>query len=46
MSHLEVLSKSGTERILNQAIRQRQLQFLGHVLRKQELEDVSLTRKI
>ena len=37
---------AGTERKLIQAMRRRQLQFLGHVLRKQELEDVALTGKI
>ena len=36
---------AGTERKLIQAIRRRQLQFLGHVLRKQELDDVALTGK-
>ena len=36
----------GTESKLIQAIRWRQFQFLGHVLRKQELEDVALTGKI
>ena len=38
---------AGTERKLKliQAIRRRQLQFLGLVLRKQELENVALTRK-
>ena len=46
MSNSEVLSMAGTERKLIQAIRPRQLQFLGHVLRKQELEDVALTGKI
>ena len=37
---------AGTERKLIQAMRRWQLQFLGHVLRKQELEDVALTGKI
>ena len=46
MSNSEVLSMAGTERKLIHAIRRRQLQFLGHVLRKQELEDVALTGKI
>ena len=46
MSNSEVLSMAGTEKKLIQAIRRRQLQFLGHVLRKQELEDVALTGKI
>ena len=46
MSNSEVLSIAGTERKLIQAIRRRQLQFLGHILRKQELEDVALTGKI
>ena len=36
----------GTESKLIQAIRWWQFQFLGHVLRKQELEDVALTGKI
>ena len=46
MSNSEVLSIAGTERKLIQAVRRRQLQFLGHVLRKQELEEVALTGKI
>ena len=31
---------------LVETIRKRQLQFLGHVLRKEELEDVAITGKI
>ena len=46
ISNSEVLSMAGRERKLIQAVRRRQLQFLGHVLRKQELEDVALTGKI
>ena len=46
MSNSEVLSMAGTERKLIEKIRRRQLQYLGHVSRKQELEDVTLTGKI
>ena len=45
-SDLEVLTKARTERKLLQAIRQGQLQFLGHTLRKEELEDVELKGNI
>ena len=31
---------------LLETIRKRQLQFLGHVLRKEELEDVAITGKL
>ena len=46
MSNEEVLAKAGTRRKLVVTIRKRQLQFLGHVLRKEELEDVAITGKI
>ena len=46
MSNSDVLSKADTERTLVKGIRRQQLQFLGHVLRKQELEDIALTGKI
>ena len=45
-SNEEVLAKAGTRRKLVETIRKRQLQFLGHVLRKEELEDVAITGKI
>ena len=42
----EVLTRAGTKRELMMTIRQRQLRFLGHVMRKNELENVVLTGKI
>ena len=42
----EVLTRAGTKRELMMTIRQRQLRFLGHVMRKDELENVVLTGKI
>ena len=46
MSNLEVLTNVGTECKVIQAIRRWQLQYLGNVLRKEELEDVALTGKV
>ena len=46
MSDEEVLATAGTRRKLVERIRKRQLQFLGHVLRKEELEDVAMTGKV
>ena len=46
MSNEEVLAKAGTRRKLVETIRKRQLQFLGHVLRKEELENMAITGKI
>lgn len=42
----EVLAKARTKRKLLEIIRKRQLQFLGHSLRKEELEDIAVTGKI
>ena len=46
MSNEEVLVKIGAKQTLLATIRKRHLQFLGHVLRKQELEELALTGKI
>ena len=40
------MSRAGTKRELMMTIRQRQLIFLGHVMRKDELENVVLTGKL
>ena len=45
-SNVEVLQSINTERELIKIIRTRQLSFLGHVMRKGELENLSLTGKI
>ena len=42
----EVLKKAGTERSLLRNIRSRQGKFLGHAMRKEGLEQLSLTGKI
>ncbi|MCH9665805.1 MAG: hypothetical protein K0U41_08180 [Gammaproteobacteria bacterium] len=42
----EVLRRAGTKRKLINKIRKRQLQFLGHIMRKGKLENLSLTGKI
>ena len=39
----EVLKKIGTERKLLLAVRKRQLEFLGYVMRKESLENLTLT---
>ncbi len=41
-----MLKRAGTKRNLLRAIRKRQLEFLGHVMRKEELENLSVTGKI
>ena len=46
MSNDGVLAKAGTRRKLVETIRKRQLQFSGHVFRKEEPEDVAITGKI
>ena len=46
MSNEKVLAKAGTRKKFVETIRKRQLQFLGHVLRKEELEDMAITGKI
>ena len=40
------LTRAGTKRELMMTMRQRQLRFLGHVMRKDEFENVVLTGKI
>jgi len=42
----EVLEMAGTDRTLMNTIRKRQLEFLGHVIRKKEMEHLTLTGKI
>jgi len=46
MSNQEVLEKARTERFIIKLIRKRQLEFLGHIMRKGELENLSVTAKI
>jgi len=41
-----VLLKADTQRSLLKVIKSRQIRFLGHVLRKNELEAIALTGKI
>ena len=41
-----VLLKADTQRSLLKVITSRQIRFLGHVLRKNELEAIALTGKI
>ena len=42
----EVLKKIGTKRKLLPTIRKRQLEFLGHVMRKESVENLTLTGRI
>jgi ribosomal 50S subunit-associated protein YjgA (DUF615 family) len=46
ITNKEVLEKAGTKRSLISTIRKRQLEFLGHVMRKEGLENLSVTGKI
>ena len=46
MTNKEVLERAGIKRFLLKAIRKRQLEFLGHVMRKEGLENLSVTGKI
>ena len=46
VTNQEVLRRAGTERTLVKEIRKRQLNFLGHVLRKEGVEHLTLTGKI
>ena len=46
MPNDEVLAKARTKRKLVETIKKRQLQFLGHILRKEELEDMAITGNI
>ena len=41
----EVLRRAGVKRTLLKVIRKRQLEFLGHVMRKEQLENLSITGK-
>ena len=42
----EVLKRVGKERKLMKRIRKRQLEFLGHIVRKEKLENLTVTEKI
>ena len=42
----EVLTRAQTERRLLKTIRKTQLEFLGHVMRKEGLENLTMTGKI
>ena len=42
----EVLRRAGTERKIMKAIRKRQIEFLGHVMRKEGLEELMLTGRV
>ena len=46
MSNEEMLAKAATKRGLVETVRKKQLQCLGHVLRKEGLDDVAVTEKI
>ena len=49
MDHItnkEVLRRAGRERSLVKSIRKRQLQFLEHIMRKERLENLTLTGRI
>ena len=46
MTNQRVLERMDTTRVLLNTIRKRQLQFLEHVLREEDLEHLSLTGKI
>ena len=46
ITNVEVLERAGTKRYLLRIIRKRQLEFLRHVMRKEELENLSVTGKI
>jgi len=45
-SNEEVFQEAGAHRTLLKSIRQRQLAFLGHVLRRQSLENLVVTERI
>ena len=42
----EVLRRAGTERKIMKTIRKRQIEFLGHVMRKEGLEELMLTGRV
>ena len=43
MSNEEVLRRAETQQVLLMIIRKRQLEFLGHIMRKDGLEELILT---
>ena len=45
-SNLEVRRAAGVQRTLMKTIRQRQLDFFGHVMRRQDIEALVLTGKV
>jgi len=45
-SNLEVLRAAGVQRTLMKTIRQRQLDFFGHVMRRQGIEALVVTGKV
>ena len=46
MSNEEVLRQVEEDRSLNKSIRKRQLEFLGHILRKDGMENLCITGKV
>jgi len=46
VSNAEVFTRAGTQRSLLKNIRKRQAEFLGHIMRKQQLETMLITGKI
>ena len=46
ISNEEVLKRAGEERKLNKMIRKRQAEFIGHIMRKEGLEEIIITGKI
>jgi len=46
MLNLEVLRAAGVQRTLMKTIRQRQLDFFGHVTRRQGIEALAVTGKV
>lgn len=46
LTNQEVLERAGAKRFLLTGIRKRQLEFLGHIMRKEALEHLSVTGKI
>ena len=46
VSNVEVLSRAAVNRKLFSSIRDKQLQFLGHIIRKDSIENLALTGKI
>ena len=46
MSNVEVLKRAGVKRRLMKVIRKKQMQFLGHVMRCEGMENLVLTGKL